>query len=426
MARYFLKTFGCKVNQVESDELFEALEHIGAQRVANLMEADFAIVNTCTVTGEADRKVRKELRKAARFPNVVSVIVTGCSAALLKDELEALDEKIQVAPDKKDIVTALSKHSDSVPVLTDLNDSNTQKSATAQKRIRIPIKVQDGCEDFCSYCIVPFARGKCSSVSADEIISRIKSLADTGTKEVILTGINLGNYSDVDTNTTSFTALLKRIQAETDIYRVRLSSIEPRHLTGDLLDFFAESELLCEHFHIPLQSGSDYVLGDMNRSYSANEYRQVVESIRKIKPHTAITTDIIVGYPSESDDDFQQTLELAKELQFSKTHIFRYSPRTGTAAERLKPLHPRTMWQRVDTLQRQAVADEVRYYDSRLASEVELIIEEFTEYDDVPHVKGTTREYLRLDLPVESLSADAQDVQPGDILQLEVSLEDHL
>jgi len=416
MARYFIKTFGCKVNQVESEDLHEALERRGAQRVANLLEADFAIVNTCTVTGEADRKVRKELRKSARFPNAIAVIVTGCSAALLKDELEVLDEKIQVVPDKKDIATYLSKYSEVVPLVADLENSKVLPAA--QKRIRIPIKVQDGCEDFCSYCIVPFARGKCSSVGADEVVSKIKKLADAGTKEVILTGINLGNYSDATLNSraASLTALLRRIQNETSIHRVRLSSIEPRHISDELLDFYKENNLLCEHFHIPLQSGSDYVLGDMNRSYSADEYRQTIKKIREIKPNTAITTDIIVGYPSESSDDFQQTFELVKEISFSKIHIFRYSSRVGTAAERLKPLHPRTIRQRAQAMQEQAAADETHYYESRVGSEVELVIEELAKDETAT---GTTREYLRLTLPLSDLASspnNAQSPQLGDIV----------
>ncbi|MCL2746158.1 MAG: tRNA (N(6)-L-threonylcarbamoyladenosine(37)-C(2))-methylthiotransferase MtaB [Coriobacteriia bacterium] len=447
MARYFIKTFGCKVNQAESDDLHAALTKMGMQSVPAAVEADFIIVNTCTVTGEADRKVRKELRRSARLPNTTAVIVTGCSAVLGRDELEGLDEKVIVLPDRESIPEYLSSYAESLPILADLGEiaelfagrEGEQCSAQSSypinrlanspsiaqrveqcppsplvvsKRIRVPVKVQDGCEDFCSYCIVPFARGKCSSVSVDEVIAKIQSLANAGTKEVILTGINLGNYSVEGAD--DILQLLARIQAETGIYRVRLSSIEPRHVTDELLDFFKSSKddspnILCEHLHIPLQSGSDYVLGDMNRSYSVDEFRKLVQKIRAANPHVAITTDVIVGYPSEGDDDFAQTLELVKELRFAKVHVFRYSPREGTAAANLRPLNSNLVRKRAQILQEQADKDAHAFLESKRGEELELIIERVDEVENT--ATGMSREYLRLTIP-------ASGHKPGDLVKI--------
>jgi len=412
MARYFIKTFGCKVNQVESDDLYAALAKRGMQSVSAAVEADIVIVNTCTVTGEADRKVRKELRKAARLPNVTAVIATGCSATLRKDELEELDEKITVLSDRENIPDYLSAYSESLPIIARLE----YDVPSALPRIRIPVKVQDGCEDFCSYCIVPFARGACTSVDADEVIARIQALAEGGTKEVILTGINLGNYNTVGAS--SLVELLHRIQKETDIYRVRLSSIEPRHVSDELLEFLkplsdGSHTILCEHLHIPLQSGSDCVLGDMNRNYSVDEFRRLVQRIRAANPNTAITTDIIVGYPSEGDDDFAQTLELARELGFAKIHVFRYSPREGTAAARLRPLNSNLLRKRAQILQEQASKDADVYLESRRGEELELVIEAIDE--DASTITGTSREYLRLTVPATEGRLDGQ---PGDLIKM--------
>ena len=414
MVRYFIKTFGCKVNQAESADLHTELLSIGAQRVSSLETADVVILNGCTVTGEADRKVRKELRRCAQLPHVASLIITGCSAVLRKDELEKLDTKIKVLAEKQEIPPYLQQFS--------INTSFVPSPETVEdERIRIPLKIQDGCECFCSYCIVPFARGASESVKADEIITRVQKHVDGGTKEIILTGINLGNYRDAGTGknsgTKNLSALIRLIQEETDLHRLRLSSIEPLHVSDDLLELLAEGSLLCEHLHIPLQSGSDYVLGEMNRNYSVDEYLKIVEKIRKANPLTAITTDIIVGFPSEGDDDFGQTMELVKEVEFAKIHVFRYSSREGTAAAKLKPLDPRLVKERAQRLQKQADLDALRYLNSRKGSRLELIIEGVEGIDeDSKTITGTSREYLRLELLADIHKSDGELLKPGDII----------
>ncbi|MCL2437699.1 MAG: tRNA (N(6)-L-threonylcarbamoyladenosine(37)-C(2))-methylthiotransferase MtaB [Coriobacteriia bacterium] len=408
MARYFIKTFGCKVNQAESDSLYTALMKMGMQHASDVAEADFVIIYTCTVTGEADRKVRKELRRATRLLNIASIVVTGCAANLNKEELESLDEKIRVICSQDEIVNFFSSHSETLPITKDGSDS-TNLDKPHHERIRMPIKVQDGCEDFCSYCIVPFARGECKSVNPHVIIEQIQKAAERGVKEAVLTGINLGNYANSSSsNCLNLAQLLHQIRTKTDMHRIRLSSIEPRHVTNDLLvELSEEKGILCEHLHIPLQSGSDYVLGDMNRGYSTSEYLQLVQKIRAVKPHTAITTDIIVGYPSESDEDFQATLDTVRKVGFSKVHIFRYSPREGTAASHLKPLNPRIVKKRAHLLREQAEQDALQYRKSRAGHQLEMIVEQLDE--DEGMITGTTREYLRL-----TLAADNHN--PGDIV----------
>ncbi|MCL2379409.1 MAG: tRNA (N(6)-L-threonylcarbamoyladenosine(37)-C(2))-methylthiotransferase MtaB [Coriobacteriia bacterium] len=418
MVPYFIKTFGCKVNQVESTDLSTELNDARLQQVFRAASAEIVIVNTCTVTGEADKKVRKELRRACRQDSVRTVIATGCGAVLLQAELELIDPKITVIADRNQIAShvedLLNAGTLAVPVIPECSEErreqeslHSNESNVATNRIRVPVKVQDGCEDYCSYCIVPYARGKCRSVSASEITSKIQMLAQNGTKEVVLTGINLGNYSTAEAD--SIPTLLNRIKAETDIHRVRLSSIEPLHVTDDLLEILASGKLLCEHLHIPLQSGSDHVLGDMNRRYTACEYVQTVESIRAAMPHTAITTDVIVGYPSEDQADYEQTLNLVKEIGFAKTHVFRYSPRNGAPAALLRPLSPATVTHRARTLQERADMDALRYRNLRIGTQIEAIIE--TVNSKTNTAVGTSREYLRVELPADNL-------RPGDLTQL--------
>jgi len=421
VARYYIKTFGCKVNQVESDELHAALALIDACNVDSLEEAEFVIVNTCTVTGEADRKVRKELRKAARTENVLAVIVTGCSAALKKEELREIDEKVFVLAARDEIPAFIARmteewvFADEVDAERPEHPASTSSAALA-KRVRVPVKVQDGCESFCSYCIVPFVRGACLSVPADEVVGRVHELANLGVKEVVLTGINLGNYADGECS--NLAALLGRLQAETDIYRVRLSSIEPGDVAGELLSFLRPSAdgsmpLLCEHLHIPLQSGSDYVLGEMNRRYTVDDFREIVRAIRQVNPHTAITTDVIVGYPCEDDEDFQQTLDLVQKIGFANVHVFRYSPREGTAAASLMPLDPQLIKQRAQRLQELADQQAADFKQQLTGKKLEVIIE--TVDDALGVANGTSREYLRPSLPVDSLP---KNVQAGDIVTL--------
>ncbi|MCL2680502.1 MAG: tRNA (N(6)-L-threonylcarbamoyladenosine(37)-C(2))-methylthiotransferase MtaB [Coriobacteriia bacterium] len=421
MARYFIKTFGCKVNQAESSELADILKAAGLQQTSILSDADAVIVNTCTVTGEADRKVRKALRRAVRTDRVQTVIATGCSAVLLKAQLEALDAKITVIADKSDIPAALAAVVDALPAAehdqnspVSLPDTPSTTAPSAGKRIRVPLKVQDGCEDFCSYCIVPYARPTLQSVSAKAVIAHINQLVQKGSKEVVLTGINLGNYSDsgTDGGAADIAALLRRIVAETDLHRVRLSSIEPAHINDDLLELLAAGDFLCQHLHIPLQSGSDAVLGDMNRRYTAADYQQLVARIRDVAADTALTTDVIVGYPSESDQDWQQTLDLVRTVGFARVHVFRYSSRQHTAAAQLTPLNPRVLARRARELQDQADLDALRYQKQRIGSMVEAIIE--TIDCSTQRAIGTTREYLRIALP-------ATDLSLGDVVQLRLS-----
>ena len=401
MARYYIKTFGCKVNQVESDELHASLQSMGMQSSDNPARCDFIIVNTCTVTGEADKKVRKELRRSARLSNIMGVVVTGCAAKLNEEELESLDEKIYVLTDRSKIPSFFASFSEVLPI-TDAADLSEDEHMVSSRRVRVPVKIQDGCEDFCSYCIVPFARGTCSSVSPDAIIQRVKSLVEAGTKEIILTGINLGNYTDGNSDSgSSLVRLLRRIQNESSLHRVRLSSIEPRHVCDDLISFLSEEDsILCGHLHIPLQSGSDYVLGDMNRSYSANEYLQLVERLRVAIPDIAISTDLIVAYPSETEEDFEATLDLCSQLRFADAHIFRYSPREGTAAAHLKPLSPKIIRRRAQTLREELEKSSSEYRTSRLGSQMEVIVEQVDEEKGL--ATGTSREYLRVKIPLDN------------------------
>ena len=416
MPRVFIKTLGCKVNRADSDDLSARIAEAGGECVQSAAEADVVIVNTCTVTAEADRKVRKELRRAASLDTVRQVIATGCAARLHGDELEALDSKIVVLTDLSEMLNGIfavrSKCSSRprpanlcyLPAEEDLKSCTAECSESPtpcrKLRVRVPVKIQDGCENFCSYCIVPYARGKCRSVPADEVVAKVRRLADAGTKEVVLTGINLGNYSDAGTGDLS--ALLTRLKQETALHRVRLSSIEPPQVSSELLAHLTCSTFLCEHLHIPLQSGSDRVLRDMNRQYTSADFLKLIKKIREAAPRAAITTDIIVGYPTETEDDFAATLAFAQEVGFAKTHVFRYSPRPGTPAAELTPLPAKVVADRARTLQDRADMDALTYKKTLRSKNVEAIIETIDHGSNI--ASATTREYLRLRLPAAGRS----------------------
>ncbi len=376
--RVYLKTLGCKVNQVESELLAAHLQSEGYALTADESEAEVVFVNTCTVTGEADAKARKAIRRAAAFPQVKRVVVTGCAAALWADRLAELDPKVRVEPDKTKL-GATTAHS------------------TLSFQTRVPVKIQDGCENFCSYCIVPYARGKNRSIPAAELREQVRMLVERDTQEVVLTGINLGNYQDSKTGM-DLPELIASLKAETGIHRIRLSSIEPPDVTPGLCDLLERGDTLCEHLHLPLQSGSDAVLETMNRHYSTSEFSTRVMSLRKAAPTLALTTDIIVGYPTESDEDFEYTLALCRELAFAKLHVFRFSPRQGTPAAELMPLDPRLVAQRAQRLRALSQELSAAFIASAAKRSLECVVERIDATAQVATL--TSREHITLTVPV--------------------------
>lgn len=388
--RFIIVNLGCKVNRVESDAFAAALMARGGVPAAE-EEAELVVVNTCTVTGEAEKKTRKAVRHALRANPTARVVVTGCAAALDADAFSSMDPRVEVVP-KGELAAAAP------------NDAALR--AGEGFRTRAGVKVQDGCDNACTYCIVHVARGRATSRPADDVVRECASYARAGAREIVLTGINLGSYCDGgrrDPSAIRLAALLRRLLDETaDLHapgeapaRFRVSSIEPRDVDDALIDLLASADgRVCRHLHLPLQAGSSKVLREMARPYDAERFVALVERLYRRIPQLALSTDIIAGFPGETDAEFQETLDVARACRFAKIHAFPYSPRIGTpAAERADQVPPAFKEARAAMLR--ALGDELRASErARRAGTVELaLVEEggvaMTEsYFEVPAPAG--------------------------------------
>lgn len=323
-----LDSVGCKLNQAELQLLARQFAGAGHTIVSPDENADIYILNTCTVTHVADRKSRHMLRMAHRHNPETKLIVTGCYAHRVPQELSEI-EGVDLVLDNAQ-KPHLLKILEESGVLSRPEVLQTQPPFH-EGRTRAFIKAQDGCNWSCAYCIIPLVRGREKSVPADEVVAEVRKRISDGCKETVLTGTELGAYNN---NGIDLKGLLERILAETDVTRLRLSSIQPQEVSAELIDLWLDPRL-CRHFHISLQSGSDSVLRRMNRRYSIEQYQQAVTLIRSKLPEAAITTDIIVGFPGETEAEFKESHEFCRQMEFARIHVFPYSPRPGTLAARM-------------------------------------------------------------------------------------------
>ena len=299
---------GCRVNRAESDAITKKMLEVDKLEPWEI--ADKVFINTCTVTGVAEKKTRKTVRRVLDNNTKAEVIVTGCAAEIDPSFFETLSKRIKV-------ISKFRLIGEAIPL-----------RSSEQNMSRVNVKIQDGCNNACTFCIVHVARGKSVSVPQAEVINNCIALDESGVKEIVLTGINLGNYSDP-----SLAVLLKILLQKTKNCRFRISSIEPPEVTEDLLDVIKDAGWrVCHHFHLPLQSGSDDVLKKMDRHYDTKQFLELVQKTRDLIPEFSFTTDIIVGFPGETDEDFKRTIEIANKVSFSKMHVFPYSKREGTPA----------------------------------------------------------------------------------------------
>lgn len=303
---------GCRVNRAESDAITQKMLQDDILEPWEI--ADQVFINTCTVTGVAEKKTRKTVRRVLENNQSAQVIVTGCAAEIDTSFFESLSERVKV-----------------VPKFKLLQDNDGLMHVNSQAMSRVNVKIQDGCNNACTFCIVHVARGKSVSVPQNQVVKNCIELDSAGIKEIVLTGINLGNYSDP-----SLAELLKILLDNTNGCRFRISSIEPPEVTDELINVIFDADWrICNHFHLPLQSGSDDVLKRMDRHYSSADFLELVSKTRQLMINFSFTTDMIVGFPGERDEDFQQSLELAKTVSFSKIHVFPYSKRAGTPAAKM-------------------------------------------------------------------------------------------
>lgn len=330
---------GCKVNQYESEAIAELFAQKGYEIVDIDEWADIYIINTCTVTNFGDKKSRQLIRKVKRQNPEAVVAAIGCYAQTAPDEIKNIEgvNLIIGTKGRKDIVDLVESYVPEMGVVSTVGQIAKEREfehLTISKladRTRAYLKIQDGCSQFCSYCIIPYARGPIRSRNPEDIMDEVKVLAENGFKEIILTGIHVASYGK-DLKGVTLLDVIKRVQEQEGIERIRFSSVEPNIVTEEFASELSKLDKVCDHFHLSLQSGCDRTLKRMNRKYDAAGYERAVEILRKYFPNVAITTDIIAGFPDETDEDFEKSLEFAKKIGFAKIHAFPYSPKRGTPA----------------------------------------------------------------------------------------------
>lgn len=337
-------TLGCKVNQYETNAMEQQFIQNNYKIVENTEKADIYVINTCTVTNMADRKSRRMLRRVKEINQSAVIVVCGCYAQVAKTELEQIPEVdiILGINEKNKIVQIVEEYLASKNNIIEVADVSKQKEfldfgdVTYTEKNRAVIKVQDGCNMFCSYCLIPYARGRIRSRKIENVVSEIKKIAKQGIKEVVITGIHVASYGkDFENENIRLINLLEEINKIEGIERIRLSSLEPTIVDEEFAQRLSKLEKICDHFHLSLQSGCDATLKRMNRKYTTARYKEATEILRKYYPNANFTTDVIVGFPGETDEEFNQTYKFLKEIGFYKMHIFKYSPRKGTVAEKL-------------------------------------------------------------------------------------------
>ena len=388
-------TLGCKVNTYESEFVSSLLENHGFEICDFNGICDVYIINTCTVTNTSDVKSRKIIRQAKKRNSNACIVAMGCF--IQADKINIIDE-IDIAvgnKDKSKIVELIEEYFKTKEKIIDLKDNfdDNFEDMFIEKynnRTRAFVKIQDGCENFCSYCIIPFVRGKCRSKNFDLVIKEIKTLVENGFKEVVLTGIHTGNYG-VDINT-NFAELLREIVKIKGLTRLRISSIEINELTDEVLEIIKTNDVIVNHLHIPIQAASDNVLKLMNRKYDLDFFMDRINKIKSLKEDISITTDIIVGFPGETEEDFSSGIQVIKKIGFTKLHVFPYSKRNGTKASLMEQIPEEIKKKRARKLLELSKELESLYMKKHLSDEVEVLIE--TNNGD--YALGHTTNYLNV------------------------------
>ncbi len=405
-------TLGCKVNQYETNAMAQKFLEKGYQIIEEItpenedIKPDICIINTCTVTNMSDRKSRQMLRRMKEKNPSTIVVAVGCYAQVAKNELAKIpeidlvlgnNEKVEIV---KHVEEYINNHINNV----ELDDVMYSKefsdfgNVTYTEKTRAVIKIQDGCDRFCSYCIIPYARGRVRSRKPENIISEITQIASKGIKEVVITGIHIASYGkdfamSKDSKLTNYRLidLLEEINEIQGIQRIRLGSIEPLLITVEFVERLKKLEKICHHFHISLQSGCDETLKRMNRRYTTEQFKEIVRLLRNAYSDVNLTTDIIVGFPGETDEEFNKTYQFLKEIKFYKMHVFKYSPRKGTkAAVMLNQINGDIKEERSKKLIELSDRNEIEYNKSYIGKNVEVLFEE--EKDGM--YKGHTQNYI--------------------------------
>lgn len=386
--KFNIVTFGCKVNQYESNMMKERMLSSNFFYVENISEANIIIVNTCSVTNVADKKCLKMIRRIKReYPNSI-LVVAGCSSQNKQEIYENLDIDILIGNKDKSKIDILLKeyiktHKKYVKFYNDRKLDFEDMLISDYNHIRAFIKIEDGCDNFCSYCIIPYVRGSVRSKKFETVIKEAKLLTQKGHKEIVLTGIHTGHYMDNDYDLTDLINELSKIE---DLLRIRISSIEITELNDKFLNMLSTNKKVCDHLHIPLQAGSDEILKKMNRKYDLKYYEEKIKKFRMIRPDISITTDIIVGFPYETDKLFNETLEFSRKMNFSKIHVFPYSIRLGTSAANMpNQVDESIKKERVKKLMDLSKTMEKEYYNKFVGKELDILVEECDNNVSIGH-----------------------------------------
>lgn len=403
-------TLGCKVNQYETNAMEQQFIKNNYEIVENTQKADIYVINTCTVTNMAERKSRQMLRRVKEINPSAVLVVCGCYAQVAKNELEQIPEIdiILGINEKNEIVQIVEKYMEEMSEQdkrsqeAEIDDVSRQNEfldfgdVTYTEKNRAVVKVQDGCNMFCSYCIIPYARGRIRSRKIESVVSEIEKIAKEGIKEVVITGIHVASYGkDFDNENTSkkirLIDLLEAINKIDGIDRIRLSSLEPTIVDEEFVTRLSKLDKICDHFHLSLQSGCDETLKRMNRKYTTQIYRDAVATLRKYYPEASFTTDVIVGFPGETDEEFAKTYEFLKEIDFYRLHVFKYSPRRGTVAEKMpNQIDGNKKEERSNKLIELSNSMENKHNQSYIGKTVKVLFEEFED----GFFKGHTTNYM--------------------------------
>lgn len=396
-------TLGCKVNAYETEAMEELLQTAGYDIVPFTEQADVYVVNTCSVTNMAERKSRQMLHRAKKLNPEAVVVATGCYVQVSEEEARA-DAAVDLVlgnNQKRQIVTALDAYFEGRTfddVLADVEKEQYEELevSTVLEHTRAFVKVQDGCNQFCSYCIIPYARGRVRSRRMENVIAEIKRLAEAGIQEVVLTGIHLSSYGREIDGESHLLELIEAIHPIDGISRIRLGSLEPRIITEEFVGRLRKLHKVCPHFHLSLQSGCEETLKRMNRHYTPEEYYEKCKLIRAAFENPAITTDVIVGFPGETDEEFDKTRQFLEKVHFYEMHIFRYSRRKGTRADKMENQIPEeTKAQRSSILSSLESQMTKEFRTKWTGACVKVLLEERQEINGVSYMVGHTPEYIK-------------------------------
>lgn len=409
MKRVAISTLGCKTNQFESAAMIEQLKAAGYLVVPFTEPSDIYIVNSCTVTARTDAETRRLIRRARRLNPGARIVATGCYAQVSPGELEKMPELDSVLGNQeKQHISALLESTDhSVSDISTISQAEPLKLTSFAEHTRAFLQIQNGCNSFCAYCIVPYARGRSRSVHPDDILHGVRDLTENGFKEVVLTGIHLGAYGLDLTPAMSLTSLVGEIDKAALVPRLRIGSIEPNEVSDELLQLMSTSQRICPHLHLPLQSGSNSVLSRMGRPYSSDIFRDLTTRISAAMPDAFIGADVIAGFPGETEKEFEETARLCESLPFSDLHVFPYSKRPGTRAAGMADHVPaQIVTERAARLRRIATLKKAAFLERFTGRELDILVQGFNEKAGL--CRGLSRNYIVASFPGERSSVNEE------------------